>query len=95
MNKYQKALGSLWSVFKYEPIEKIDEERKENLKFLDTLKELVEKATPMKVEKQENLYDVSDTWICCPNCGKRFEIDYDTYTYCPDCGQALDWSEEE
>lgn len=90
MIKYQEALGSLWSVFKYEPVEKIDEERKENLKYLDTLKELVEKATPKNVEKQEHLYDV-----CCPTCGKMFEIDDDTYTYCPDCGQALDWSEEE
>ena len=94
MNKYQEAHGCLWSLFKYEPIEMIDEERKEYLKCLDTLKELVEKASPMKVEKQENLYYVNDTWMC-PTCGKMFEIGDDTYTYCPDCGQKLDWSEEE
>lgn len=37
---------------------------------------------------------VYDTWIC-PNCGERYEVDYDNYDFCPNCGQALDWSEEE
>lgn len=39
-------------------------------------------------------YLVYDTWIC-PNCGKRYEVDYDDYDYCPNCGQKLDWSDEE
>ena len=30
---------------------------------------------------------VYDTWIC-PNCGKKYEVDYDDYKYCPNCGQA-------
>ena len=31
---------------------------------------------------------VYDTWIC-PNCGERYEVDYDDYEHCPKCGQAI------
>lgn len=31
---------------------------------------------------------VYDTWIC-PNCGERYEVDYDDYDFCPKCGQRL------
>lgn len=33
---------------------------------------------------------VYDTWIC-PNCGIKYEVDYDDYDFCPDCGQRLNW----
>lgn len=33
---------------------------------------------------------VYDTWIC-PNCGKKYEVDYDDYKHCPNCGQAIQW----
>ena len=33
-------------------------------------------------------YMVYDTWIC-PNCGKKYEVDYDDYKHCPECGQAI------
>lgn len=32
-----------------------------------------------------------DEWIC-PNCGSRYELEYDDYEYYPNCGQAIDWS---
>lgn len=35
-----------------------------------------------------------DEWLC-PNCGERYEVDYDDYNYCPSCGQAIDWSRQE
>lgn len=35
---------------------------------------------------------VWDEWIC-PNCGSRYELEYDEYNFCPNCGQAIDWSE--
>lgn len=25
----------------------------------------------------------------CPNCGEKYEIEYDEYEYCPNCGQHL------
>lgn len=31
---------------------------------------------------------VYDTWIC-PNCGERYEIDYDDYDFCPKCAQRI------
>lgn len=34
---------------------------------------------------------VWDEWIC-PNCGSRYELEYDEYNFCPNCGQAIDWS---
>ena len=31
---------------------------------------------------------VYDIWIC-PNCGTKYEVDYDDYKFCPDCGQRI------
>ena len=33
---------------------------------------------------------IYDTWIC-PNCGDRYELDYEIHQYCPMCGQRIDW----
>lgn len=33
-----------------------------------------------------------DEWLC-PNCGSRYEVDYDEYDHCSNCGQKIDWSE--
>ena len=66
--------------------------------YLDGLKELVEKATPKKPNYEADGYDengelIYDTWIC-PNCDKKYEVDYDEYDHCPNCGQAIDWRDE-
>ena len=31
---------------------------------------------------------VWDEWLC-PNCGSRYEVDFDEYDHCPNCGQAI------
>ena len=54
-----------------------------------------EKQIPMKPMYEGDCCDGSgrliyDTWIC-PNCGERYELDYDDYDFCTDCGQAIDW----
>ena len=58
----------------------------------------VEKQKPKKPDCEGDGYAdghiVYDTWIC-PNCGKRYEVDYDDYDFCPNCGQALDWGDEQ
>ena len=58
----------------------------------------VEKQNPKKPDYESDGdadgYHVYDTWIC-PNCGTRYEVDYDDYKYCPECGQAIDRCEEE
>lgn len=66
-------------------------------KWLISYKELLDKETPKKPDYEGDGYDekgeiIYDTWIC-PNCGKRYEVDYDDYDYCPNCGQKIDWSE--
>ena len=52
MNDYQKAYGELWSVLKYEPACKIEKNCKENIKRLETLEPLVERASGIKPAKQ-------------------------------------------
>lgn len=72
-----------------------------------TLKELVDKATPLKPQKECVQYVVDGTYYSCPCCGyliDKFCIMQDnnykkivitTSRYCSNCGQALDWSDED
>ena len=55
--------------------------------------ELVEKATPMKVE----VIYLDFGYFDCPKCGNTFCFDGEGFecNYCPDCGQAIDWKAEE
>ena len=57
------------------------------------------KQIPQKPDYEGDGYDDSgnliyDTWIC-PNCGDRYEVDYEIHQYCPMCGQRIDWREGE
>ena len=66
---------------------------------IDTAISALEKQIPKKPDYEADGYDnkgelIYDTWIC-PNCEKRYEVDYDHYDYCPKCGQAIDWSDVE
>ena len=85
MNKYQDAFekASLCCLCT-DTVEEAHE-------YLDGLKELVDKATPNKVEK--NIEGAS----YCPNCkvvvaNKNIINDLN---YCHYCGQAIDWSDED
>lgn len=62
-------------------------------KQLETLQELVDKATPKKPDFYADWY--GDKYWNCPCCEKTYEVDYDKYDYCPKCGQAIDWSVED
>lgn len=58
---------------------------------------LLEKQMPKKPTYEGDGYApdgtfVLDEWIC-PNCGSRYEVEYDEYNFCPNCGQEIDWSE--
>ena len=54
--------------------------------------ELKERNTPEKRIYEGDGYSgeamVYDTWIC-PNCGVKYEVDYDDYDFCPNCGQRI------
>lgn len=53
---------------------------------------LKERNTPKEAIYEGDGYSdeemVYDTWIC-PNCGAKYEVDYDDYDFCPDCGQMI------
>ena len=99
MNKYQEALKKLCDGCEYNPI---IGECSFRCPAKEELKELVEKATPKKIEKKYMELKGFIYYNCvCPNCGKTvcFETQRDTVkhevNYCWKCGQALDWSEED
>lgn len=55
--------------------------------------ELKERDTAKAPDYEGDGYDdagniIYDIWIC-PNCGKKYEVDYDDYDFCPDCGQMI------
>ena len=56
------------------------------------LKEILKLHTPKHAIYESDGYSdgdpVYDIWIC-PNCGAKYEVDYDDYDFCPDCGQMI------
>ena len=59
----------------------------------NTAIEALEKQLPKKPTYEGDGYApdgtfIWDEWLC-PNCGSRYEVDYDDYSYCPNCGQRL------
>lgn len=89
MNKYQESWNFLMGDGKMN-VDKWGES-------LDTIHELVEKATPKEGVLGYNNF--GDSTLCCPNCKKTIvnvwsKADYKP-NYCHYCGQALDWSEED
>ena len=65
---------------------------------VEECREAVERQKPKKPDYEGDGYAdgymVYDTWIC-PNCGEKYEVDYDNYGHCPKCGQEIDWEESE
>lgn len=85
MNKYQEAFERTKQVV---TIDTLDD-------FI-TLKELVEKATPKKLDslyyKVHKKYDEYYVSGYCVVCGNEFHISKDSRpNYCPNCGQKIDW----
>lgn len=53
----------------------------------------MEKQKPKEPDYEGDGFDdkgelIYDTWIC-PNCGKKYEVDYNDCKYCPKCGQGI------
>ena len=98
MNKYEKAIDIV-ARYCSDYRSGIFPPRHKSSKELDILMELVDKATPKKLEYEatgyydgELVYDMA----YCPICRHEFEYDINDWgcDYCSDCGQALDWSKE-
>ena len=90
MNDYQKAYGELWSVMKYEPACEIEKNCKENIKRLETLESLVERASGIKPAK----HAAGHTY--CPKCKTVIanKCNVNSLNFCHKCGQSLDWSDD-
>ena len=58
----------------------------------EQIMELKERDTPKIPQYEGDGYAdgkmVYDIWIC-PNCGAKYEVDYDDYDFCHDCGQRI------
>lgn len=58
----------------------------------EQIMELKERNTPKEAIYEGDGYAdgkmVYDIWIC-PNCGAKYEVDYDDYDFCPNCGQMI------
>lgn len=76
-------------------LEEVQEYRK--IGTVEECREAVEKTKAKKPDYEGDGYAdghmVYDTWIC-PNCGEKYEVDYDDYNHCPKCGQKIDRSDE-
>ena len=96
-NKYQEALDRLLNDdydFSHDFYE--DDKATAMERDIDTLQELVDKATPKKI-RYENAPKPSMAYMySCPNCGRMLGVNCKpTYiNYCDECGIKLDWSDE-
>lgn len=89
MNKYQEALLDIQYIYaqsqKYKKLQKYNAKRQ-----LETLQELVDKATPKKpvnwkAERRLN----GAVEFNCPVCNRLYT---ERVNFCSSCGQAIDWS---
>ena len=88
-------LKTLCDLFGLNGFKKLEEYQK--IGTVEECRDAIEKQKPKKPDYEGDGYAdgqlVYDTWIC-PNCGKRYEVDYDDYSCCPKCGQSIDRSDE-
>ena len=103
-NKYQEAFNEIKEhITRKDHWWSVQDERT----HLATLQELVDKETPMKVDKKDFLeYDCDDDdydyfplmtfYYRCPNrkrkLHRKYELSFETER-CPICNQLLDWSD--
>ena len=105
MNKYQEALNNI--IETYQELERRVGNNSDKVKDFDDiaiLQELVDKETPMKVDKKDNKKIKCDkflitlvTYYKCPNEKCELHNNYKILVdekRCPECGQKLDWGDE-
>lgn len=81
MNKYQEALVTLCDHLY------ADGDGEIIILSIESLDELVDRATPMKPIRSK----ANKGAFICPICQDRC-FSMGDYGFCPDCGQAIDWS---
>ena len=109
-SKYQEALDRLLNDdydFSHDFYE--DDKATAMERDIDTLQELVDKATPRipslnktwEDEDTKTIYDeygrINELLCVCPNCGESAIYDFEynkRFKCCSHCGQRIDWSDE-
>lgn len=97
MNRYREALLDIRYIYaqsqKYKKLQKYNAKRQ-----LETLQELVDKATPKAPNGKHSGWRSPDgvsvlTFFeySCPRCERRVT---DIDNFCPNCGQALNWGKQ-
>lgn len=100
-NKYQEALDRLLNDEYDFPHDFYEEDKATAMEHdIDTLQELVDKATPKKPVRvccePEEEWDNEEEFYNCPNCGEPLPYNFD-YDYpiknkcCLECQQVLNW----
>ena len=96
-NGYKSALEAYDKCYSEKEIIDTELYKYQQIGSLEEVREAVEKQKAKKPNYEGDGYAPDGTFVYdeweCPNCGKKFEVDYDDYDYCPKCGQAIDWSE--
>lgn len=84
MNKYEKAFNHLREHASFDTVDEMID-----------IKELVERATPKKIEMMRiKKYDGNNVGICI--CGEAIDDSLNEgLKFCPYCGQAIDWRVED
>lgn len=93
--KYQEALDRLLNDEYDFPHDFYEEDKATAMEHdIDTLQELVDKATPRKIDMMRyEKYDGYNIGIC--KCGKTIDTSLDDeINYCPKCGQRIDWRDK-
>lgn len=105
---HEKLYGALWKLMEYEDtgldpeeVERMQEEVQQyrQIGTVEECRTAREKQIAKVPAYEGDGYDpdgniILDEWLC-PNCGTRYEVDYDDYDYCPNCGQAIKNTESE
>ena len=109
-SKYQEALDRLLNDEYDFPHDFYEEDKATAMeRDIDTLQELVDKATPRipslnktwEDEDTKTIYDeyghINELLCVCPNCGESAIYDFEynkRFKCCSHCGQRIDWSDE-
>ena len=93
MNKYQKDLNKI--TYTIADLSEASERWIKESEAVKSIQELVDRATPMKVETKIRMVNgIPIKYLLCPSC-KTDISKFEGYAGCPHCLQAIDWSDEE
>lgn len=88
-----EEMSSQEAIKKLKEMKNSNEPFSSNTKAIEMAINALEKEISQVPDFEGDGYDdggnlIYDTWIC-PNCGHKYEVEYEEYERCPKCGQAI------